>query len=106
MLKKNTDLDSTAAVAKWDWDIQYPEYADLSEAAVSRYASSGVSAKVYYDACKFVASATGDKDADGNTISGSKKEKVMKYIASLNISDSQKDSLWNAIKGSWKGSWR
>ena len=106
MLKKNTDLDSTAAVAKWDWDIQYPEYSDLSEEAVSRFDSAGVSAKVYYEACKFVASATGDKDADGNTISGSKKEKVMKYIASLNISDSQKDSLWNAIKGSWKGSWR
>lgn len=98
--------DAKMRVAKWDWDIRYPEYADLREAAVSRFASSGVSAKVYYDACKFLANATGDKDESGNTISGSKKEKVMKYIASLNISDSQKDSLWNAIKDNWKGSWR
>lgn len=98
--------DAQMRLAKWDWDSQYPAYTDLSEEAVSRFPSAGVSAKVYYEACKFMANAESDKDKDGNAISGSKKEKVKAYIASLDISDSQKDSLWDAIKGNWKGSWR
>ena len=37
---------------------------------------------------------TGDKDANGKTISGSKKEKVVRLISSLDISDEAKTRLY------------
>ncbi len=96
--------EADARFSKWDWDKMYPAYADLSEEAVSRFKAAGVSAQVFYDACKFLPNAAADKD--GKSVSGSKKQKVMDYVASPDIPVSQKDSLWDAIKGNWKGSWR
>ena len=36
-------------------------------------------------------------DANGKAVSGSKKEKVLRYINGLNISDAQKDGLYYAF---------
>lgn len=63
---------------------------------VEKAGEAGVSAEIYADFKVATAGITGDKDRDGNTISGSKREKVLAAINGLNISRREKDALYYA----------
>jgi hypothetical protein len=70
---------------------------------------AGVKLKTYADVLEYDANAVADKDEDGATISGSKKEKVMNYIDNLNVTDKQKDALYLSLGYSedtmWEAPW-
>ena len=55
---------------------------------------SGVKSDVYISYRSETAKISADKDANGKSISGSKKEKVLKYINSLKLTAAQKDALY------------
>lgn len=55
---------------------------------------AGISAVVYIAFRGTMNSTQADKDENGKTISGSKKEKVMRYIDSLPLTVRQKDALY------------
>jgi hypothetical protein len=88
ILVKYSELDDTAAaekVAYWDFQEDYPEYKDLSQAAVTDYYEyakpSRIPVSVYYDYCTEVTGL-------------SKKADKMEVIDSLPISPKQKDALY------------
>ena len=78
---------------------QNPACAGISYAAVSDYNDyckrTGVNPATFYDVWKFKNDAGSDYDVDGK-VTVSKKEKVMDYIDGLNLTKSQKDSLYYA----------
>lgn len=57
----------------------------------------GIDVDLFHDVWQYEASAEGDKDRHGNTVSGSKKAKVLEYIDSLELSKKQKDALYYAF---------
>lgn len=78
---------------------QNPACDGISYAAVSDYNDyckrTGVNPATFYDVWKFKNDAGSDYDVDGE-VTVSKKEKVMDYIDGLNLTKSQKDSLYYA----------
>ena len=80
---------------------QYPETDGISYAGVEAYQTycepSGVSAGTFYDVWKYNSNTDADVDANGKSISGSKKVKVLAYINSQNLTYAQKDSLYYAF---------
>jgi N12 class adenine-specific DNA methylase len=93
--KANENVTVLAFVKK------YPETDGISYSGVEAYQtyckSRGVPAATFYDVWKYKSSAHADVDANGETISGSKKVKVLAYINSLNLTYAQKDSLYYAF---------
>ena len=90
VLKKYSGLEGAEAsekVAYWDFQEDYPDYSDLSQAAVTNYYEfakpSGIKVDVYYD---YYTKAK----------SKSKKEDKLEIINSLNITSAQKDALYFA----------
>lgn len=69
--------------------------ADVYDKARTAYAK-GVSYETYYDYYFATKEMHADKDANGKSISGSKKAKVVEYINSLDIPPEQKDALYVA----------
>ena len=57
----------------------------------------GIDVDLFHDVWQYEAQAEGDKDRHGNTVSGSKKAKVLEYIDSLELSKKQKDALYYAL---------
>ena len=92
-----SDEDAHNKVQYWAFKQDYPEY-DLSESAVTEYyaevARSGISVHVYADYYERQQGCKGVKDANGETISGSRKTQVMVVINSLPITSAQKDALY------------
>ena len=93
--EKATGKVVTAAFVK-----KNPDCEGISAEAVSNYENYcegvGVSVKVFFDTWKFTNSTDADVDADGNAISGSKRDKVLSYINGLSLSYEQKDALYYA----------
>jgi hypothetical protein len=88
ILAKHSGLESTEASEKvvyWDFQEDYPQYSDLSQAAVTNYYEyakpSGIQVSVYYDYCTKVKGK-------------SKKADKMSVINSLPITAKQKDALY------------
>lgn len=85
----------------------------MSESAQDKYgafaSAEGVPAAVFAKAYAYEASATSDKDEDGETIPNSKRDKVNEYIDKLNLKDTQKDALYLALGYSestlWETPW-
>ena len=69
---------------------QYEAYKEYVE-------PSGISAKDFADMLSQARSFTSDKDANGKTVSGSKKKKVINWLASLNMTATQKDAIYLAL---------
>lgn len=78
---------------------RYPECEGISYSAIAAYREfgSGMSAKTFYDVWKYESSVSADVDANGETISGSKKRKVLDYVNRQNLTVSQKDGLYYAF---------
>ena len=78
---------------------QNPACDGISYAAVNNYNDyckrTGVNPATFYDVWKFKNDAGNDYDVDGE-VTVSKKEKVMDYIDGMNLTKSQKDSLYYA----------
>lgn len=70
-------------------------WSTLKEKQISEYAELGVSVKDYRKIRSEMSKIEGDKDTDGNTISGSKKKKVVQYIDGLDLTAAQKVTLYN-----------
>ena len=66
-----------------------PDWADDAKEA-------GVTQNVFVEYKILTSGLTGDKDAEGNTISGSKKAKVLDAINSMDIDSETKDALYYA----------
>lgn len=66
-----------------------PDWADDAKEA-------GVTQNVFVEYKILTSGLTGDKDAEGNTISGSKKAKVLAAINSMDVDAATKDSLYYA----------
>ena len=77
----NQDLDITADIAS-----KYFEFAE----------PAGIDLDVFIDFKDSIKGIEGDKDKHGNTISGSKKAKIMDVINSLPLTKAQKDALYYA----------
>ncbi len=74
----------------------------LKEAWENYGKDSGISYATMYQAVEAVKEIEGDKDADGNTISGSQKAKYVEYIRSLGLPRAQEKAVWEAAKvSSW-----
>ena len=86
-------------VEVWEFVKRYPECEGITYPAIAAYREfgSGVSAKTFYDAWKYESSVSADVDANGEAISGSKKQKVLDYINRQNLTVSQKDGLYYAF---------
>lgn len=78
------------------------ENKQLREAWEKYGKASGVSYAVMYRATQDTKEFESDKDADGNTISGSLKAKYVEYIRSLGLPRAQGKAVWEAAKvSSW-----
>lgn len=98
--------DPAGTVAKWDFQMEYPEESNPSAALVEAYNKRGnIDGKVFLDAWKFAGEAQADKDKDGKTISGSKKEKIVEYIKNIpGLTFQQRKKLFELLNvGSIKG---
>ena len=93
--------EAAEKVAVLSFVKKYPECYGISYAAVESYQTHcetyRVPAGTFYDAWKYNSSTQADVDTNGESISGSKKVKVLAYINSLNLTYAQKDSLYYAF---------
>ena len=98
-----TKEDATNKVAVYSFVKKHPSLdgENISYSFVSAYTEycepQGIDVDVFRDVWQYNSSVEGDKDKKGNTISGSKKAKVLNYIDSLRLSKKQKDSLYYAF---------
>lgn len=75
-------------------DSRAAKYYEFAEPA-------GINISVFDAAYTFASNVEADKDKDGESISGSAKQKVVDYILGLGLSGEQERALWNAVKGNW-----
>lgn len=77
----------------------------LQEAWEKYGKDSGISYATMCRAVEALKQIEGDKDADGNTVSGSQKAKYLEYIRSLGLPSAQQRAVWEAAKvSSWSNS--
>lgn len=97
-----TQDEAESKVRYWDFCIEYPQYDDISEARANKYydycRQAGVGVAAYYKAAQYTAAIESEKDADGNSVSGSVKRQYVEYIQSLGLSAAQQKALWQALK--------
>ena len=96
-----TEKDAAEKVTVLAFVKENPDCEGISFAAVEDYQTYceayGVPAGTFYDAWKFNSDTKADVDANGDSISGSKKVKVLAYIHTLDLTYKQKDSLYYAF---------
>ena len=87
-----------------DWLLWYGLSDSSREAYETTLRGTGMKLSTYVDAYDKYWNTSADKDANGNSISGSKKAKIVEYINGLGISDEQKQALysvWYKGTGPW-----
>ena len=86
-------------VTVWGFQADYPN-SDLTDGQILKYVEfaepAGISVDVYTQYVAATADLQADKDAKGNTISGSKRKKVLAAIHRLPLTPKQKDALYFA----------
>lgn len=96
-----------------DWIVDYSDPAAHELTIIGRSAYNGwKEAKAEYNVpaaeylkIKQAGDIKSDKDADGDTISGSRKAKVANLLESLNTSDAYKQHLWADVYGYTSDTW-
>ena len=100
-----TAEEAESRIQYWDFKSDYPDI-DLSEETVTKYykeiSLSGISVEVFYSYYEKQKACKGVKNEDGKTISGSKKEQILKVIDELPITSKQKDVLY--FQNNWSES--
>ena len=91
--------DAQDKIAWYDFQKTYPD-SELKESAAVKWVTeireSGISLEVYTEYRSATEGLESDKDAKGNTISGSKKKKIVAAIHALPLNRQQKDALFLA----------
>lgn len=98
--------DPKTYTTMWDLQLAHPDR-EISESIAKAYntVDGKIPEEVFLDAWEFAKNAQADKDKNGKTINGSKKQKVVDHIEGLTgLSKSQKKALYVALNvGSVKG---
>ena len=98
--------DPKTYTTMWDLELASPGR-NISDAMARAYntVDGKISEEVFLDAWEFAKNAQADKDKNGKSINGSKKQNVVDYIEGLpGLSKSQKKALYVALNvGSVKG---
>ena len=96
-----TQEEAKQKVATMTFVKEHPKCEGISYAAIAKYQTycegTGLSAEVFYEAWQYNSDTKADVDENGDSISGSKKAKVLAYINKLDLSYAQKDSLYYAF---------
>lgn len=74
---------------------------DVYERARTLHDESGVSYDDYYDFYFGTRYLFGDKDAEGNTIEGTKTDKVVSFLEGMDITDAERNALYHADNHNW-----
>lgn len=101
------DGEAANKAAAWKLLGQHQELIDQYDSVESlaiKYIQHGNGAPIadFFDYYRKVKSFEADRDAEGKTISGSRKEKVVAYIADLPLTAAQKDGLMLADNAKYK----
>lgn len=98
--------DPKTYTTMWDLQLAHPDR-EISDSIAKAYntVDGKISEEVFLDAWEFAKNAQADKDKNGKSINGSKKQKVVDYIEGLpGLSKSKKKALYVALNvGSLKG---
>lgn len=93
--------------ARWDFQLAHPEIDSQNiDGLVKAYNQKGnISDKVFLDAWEFAKDAAADKDKDGKTINGSRKQKIVDYVQAIpGLTKDQRRKLFELLNaGSVKG---
>lgn len=108
-----TEKEATEKAATLAFVKKHPACEGISWAAIEEYTTkceaSGMKAETFWDAWKYNSSTKADVDENGESISGSKKIKVLAYINGLDLTSAQKDSLYYAFGWAesriWEAPW-
>ena len=84
-------VNKTVATSR-DWENSHKK--DVRESA---YEAKDAARMDLYNAWVFKGKAKADTDSEGNTITGSKKQKVLEYIDSLDLKKKEKDEIYLAL---------
>ena len=99
-LTKYADCTQEQAANKikvWDFKMKNPDAEITDDGVILNYlevSESGISLNVFEDYYERQGKCKGRTDANGKTISGSKKAEIMKVIDSLPLTSRQKDELY------------
>lgn len=101
------DGEAANKAAAWKLLGQHQELIDQYDSVESlaiKYIQHGNGAPIadFFDYYRKVKSFEADRDAEGKTISGSRKDKVVAYIADLPLTAAQKDGLMLADNAKYK----
>lgn len=101
------DGEAANKAAAWKLLGQHQELIDQYDSVESlaiKYIQHGNGAPIadFFDYYRNVKSFEADRDAEGKTISGSRKDKVVAYIADLPLTAAQKDGLMLADNAKYK----
>lgn len=79
----------------WAFLKDHKEYSDVSVSAYAKYKENceGIDFGYFYQAWKYYSQTDADRDKDGETISGSKKRKVLDFIYQMRLTPAQKKQL-------------
>ena len=98
-----TREDATNKVSVYSFIKEHPSLdgESVSYAFVTAYNEycepQGIDVDVFHDVWQYMGSAESDKDKHGKVIPDSKKQKVLAYVDSLDLSRRQKDALYYAF---------
>ena len=91
--------DVQKKITVWKFQGKHPE-SELKDGKILDYVEfaepAGISVEIYTRYAKETADLKSDKDEEGKTVSGSKREKVLQVIHSLPLTSTQKDALYYA----------
>ena len=95
------EKDAEAKVLQYKFAGTNADLADITPSAATTWygslESQGISKEIWYKTWRTNSTTTADKYANGKTISGSKKNKMVAYINGLNLTPAQKDALYLAL---------
>ena len=98
-----TKEDATNKVSVYSFIKEHPSLSEESVSysfvtAYNEYCEpQGIDVNVFHDVWQYMGSAESDKDKHGKVIPDSKKQKVLAYVDSLELSRRQKDALYYAL---------
>lgn len=94
-----TGFNSVMELGGWqEHKVRTYESKKVREAWDEYGKASGISYAAMARAADAMRDIEGDKDEDGNTISGSQKAKYVEYIRSLGLTKAQEKAVWKAAK--------
>ena len=98
-------LDAIAGLDLSQDEIDKAASAYLTEGQMEGYRESGLGLGEYTEALRKKEAAEADKDKDGEAIPGSKRMKVMELVDGMDLTDKEKDRLFQALGYEGENKW-